>query len=80
MMYTDTNSFVLYVETKDFYKETPLNKYDTSYYPENHPCYCSKIKKSCGTTKRPRAVVSQYRSLLRGDPRVTAYSLQTNNK
>ena len=51
MMYMDTGSFVLCIETKDFYKEMPLEKYDTSNYPEEHPCYSSKNKKVIGLPK-----------------------------
>ena len=51
MMYTDTDSFVLLIKTKDFYKEIPLEKYDTSNYPKEHPCYSSKNKKVIGLPK-----------------------------
>jgi hypothetical protein len=51
MMYTDTDSFVLLIETKDFYKDMPLDEYDTSNYPKDHPCYSDKNKKVIGLPK-----------------------------
>ncbi|XP_067947655.1 uncharacterized protein [Watersipora subatra] len=51
MMYTDTDSLVLLIETEDFYKEMPLEKYDTSNYPNDHPCYSEKNKKVIGLPK-----------------------------
>ncbi|XP_067947067.1 uncharacterized protein [Watersipora subatra] len=51
MMYTDTDSLVLLIETEDFYKEMPLEKYDTSNYPKDHPCYSEKNKKVIGLPK-----------------------------
>lgn len=38
MMYTDTDSFILHIETDDFYKDIleNLDKYDTSNYPINN--------------------------------------------
>ena len=51
MMYTDTDSFVLLIHTDDFYKEMPLEEYDTSNYPETHRCYSDKNKKKIGLPK-----------------------------
>lgn len=48
MMYTDTDSFLFYIETEEFYKEIPLNKYDTCNYPEDSPFYSETNKKAIG--------------------------------
>lgn len=37
MFYTDTASFALLIKTKDFYKDMPLDQYDTSNYIKDHP-------------------------------------------
>ena len=44
VLYSDTVSFVVRVETKDVYEEMNLVNYDTSNYPESHPCYSLKNK------------------------------------
>lgn len=51
MMYTDTDSFVFYIETEDFYKETSLDKYDTSNYPQDSPFHSEVNKKMIGLPK-----------------------------
>ena len=48
MVHTDTDSFVLLIHTDDFYKEMPLEEYDTSNYPETHRCYSDKNKMKIG--------------------------------
>ena len=47
LVYTDTDSFIIQVETNDIYKDMLENKnlYDFSNYPINHPNYDIKIKK-----------------------------------
>ena len=50
-LYTDTDSFVVLIETKDVYEEMNLDNYDTSNYPEDHPCYSLKNKKVPGLLK-----------------------------
>ena len=40
LLFTDTDSFMYEIETKDFYKDISkdvINRFDTSDYPENHP-------------------------------------------
>ena len=39
LAYTDTNSFIYYIQTHDLYKDMTdnLDAYDTSDYPINHP-------------------------------------------
>ena len=51
MLYTDTDSFFLSVETNDFYEEIDVAKYDTSNFPEDHPRYSSANKKVVGLPK-----------------------------
>ena len=53
LLYTDTDSLLLDVETEDFYKdmEKDLARYDTSDYPKDHPCYSEMNKKVIGKFK-----------------------------
>ena len=51
MMSTDTDTFLLFIKTKDLYKEMPLEKYDTSNYPEEQLCYSLKNKQVIGLPK-----------------------------
>ena len=41
---TDTNSFILHVQTPDFYRDMleNIDAYDTSDYPQNHFAYSNK--------------------------------------
>ncbi len=53
LAYTDTDSFILYVETEDLYEDLKeLNEYmDFSDYPKDHPNYDSTNKKVLGKFK-----------------------------
>ena len=53
LLYTDTDSLLLEIETEDVYKDVALNQtlYDTSYYPQDHPLYSSANKKVLGKLK-----------------------------
>ena len=53
LIYTDTDSFIIYVETDDIYKDMLENKnlYDFSEYPKNHSNYDIKNKKVLGKFK-----------------------------
>ena len=46
LLYTDTDSFLLEIETKDVYKDMAKNQglYDTSDYPKDYPLYSSADK------------------------------------
>ena len=50
LIYTDTDSFTIHVETDDIYKDMLKDKnvYDFSEYPTNHPNYDIKNKKVLG--------------------------------
>jgi len=47
LLYTDTDSLLLEIETDDVYKdiETNKNPYDTSDYPKEHPLHSNINKK-----------------------------------
>ena len=47
LLYTDTDSLVLKIETKDVYKDIKANKslYDTSDYPKDHSLHSNANKK-----------------------------------
>ena len=47
LLYTDTDSLLLEIETDDIYKDIETNKnlYDTSDYPKEHPLYSDTNKK-----------------------------------
>ena len=53
LLYTDTDSLLMNVETEDFYKdmESNLDLYDTSDYPKNHTLHCMTNKKVLGKMK-----------------------------
>ena len=53
LVYTDTDSFVIKVETDNIYEDMFENKdlYDFSEYPENHPNYNIENKKVLGKFK-----------------------------
>ena len=53
LIYTDTDSFIIQVETDDIYKDMLENKnlYDFSEYPINHPNYDITNKKVLGKFK-----------------------------
>jgi len=53
LLYTDTDSLLIVVETEDFYKdmETDKNLYDTSDYPKDHPLFSNINKKVLGKMK-----------------------------
>ena len=60
LLYTDTDSLVLFVETDDLYADMKqdLVIYKTSNYPEDHPLYTTANKK----------VVRQFKDELCGEP------------
>ena len=47
LLYTDTDSLIVHVQTDDLYKDMSLNAdlYDTSNFPEDHPLYSTTNKK-----------------------------------
>ena len=53
LLYTDTDSLLLEIETDDVYKDIETNKnlYDTSDYPKEHPLYSNANKKVSGKMK-----------------------------
>ncbi|MEW8190510.1 MAG: hypothetical protein AB2766_14525, partial [Candidatus Thiodiazotropha endolucinida] len=53
LLYTDTDSLLLEIETEDVYKDMAQNQtlYDTSDYPQDHPLYSSANKKVLGKLK-----------------------------
>ena len=53
LLYTDTDSLLLEVETEDFYKDMEEKKYlyDTSDYPKEHPLHSNMNKKVLGKMK-----------------------------
>ena len=53
LLYTDTDSLLLQIETEDVYKDMAQNQtlYDTSDYPKTHPLYSSANKKVLGKLK-----------------------------
>ena len=53
LLYTDTDSLLLEIETDDVYKdmETNKNEYDTSDYPKDHPLFSNENKKVLGKMK-----------------------------
>ena len=53
LIYTDTDSFIIYVETDDIYKDMfkDKNLYDFSEYPKDHPNYDITNKKVLGKFK-----------------------------
>ena len=53
LLYTDTDSLLLEIQTEDVYKDMAQNQtlYDTSDYPQDHPLYSSANKKVLGKLK-----------------------------
>lgn len=53
LCYTDTDSFMFYIETEDLYKdmEKNIDMFDTSDYPKDHFLYSEKNKKVLGKMK-----------------------------
>ena len=53
LLYTDTDSLLVEIETDDVYKDIEKNKdlYDTSDYPKEHPLYSNINKKVLGKMK-----------------------------
>ena len=53
LLYTDTDSFLLEIETKDVYADMAQNSklYDTSDYPKDHPLHSEKNQKVLGKMK-----------------------------
>ena len=53
LLYTDTASLFLEIETEDVYKDMAQNQtlYDTPDYPQDHPLYSSANKKVLGKLK-----------------------------
>ena len=53
LIYTDTDSFIIEVQTNDIYKDMHDNKnlYDFSEYPKNHPNFDMSNKKVLGKFK-----------------------------
>ena len=53
LLYTDTDSLLLKIETEDVYKDIKANKnfYDTSDYPKEHPLHSTVNKKVLGKMK-----------------------------
>ena len=64
LLYTDTDSLLLEIETEDVYKDMAKNQtlYDTSDYPQDHPLYSSATKKIPGKLKDEcaRRVIAEY--------------------
>ena len=53
LLYTDTDSLLLEIETDDVYKDMEENKhlFDTSDYPKDHPLFSNENKKVLGKMK-----------------------------
>ena len=53
LLYTDTDSFVLEIETEDIYEDMAAERdlYDTSNYPNENPLYSEVNKKVLGKMK-----------------------------
>ena len=53
LLYTDSDSLLLEIETEDMYKDIAQNQtlYDTSDYPQDHPLNSSAYKKVLGKLK-----------------------------
>ena len=76
LLYTDTDSLLLEIETEDVYKDIEKNKsfYDTSDYPKDHPLHSTVNKKVLGKMKDECAgiPISEYVGL-----RSKMYSIMT---
>ena len=79
LLYTDTDSLLLDIETEDVYKDIERNKsfYDTSDYPEDHPLFSKVNKKVLGKMKDEceGIPISEYVGL-----RSKMYSVMTEGK
>jgi hypothetical protein len=53
LLYTDTDSLIIHIETEDVYQDMREHgeTYDTSDYPNNHPCFSTTNKKIPGKMK-----------------------------
>ena len=53
LLYTDTDSLIVHVQTEDIYADMSLNAdlYDTSNYPADHPLFSTANKKIIGKFK-----------------------------
>ena len=53
LLYTDTDSVIIHVQTEDIYQDMQANisDYDTSNYPADHPLYSDQNKKVTGKFK-----------------------------
>ena len=80
LLYTDTDSFILKIETDDFYRDMKqtINLYDTSNYSKEHYLFSNKNKKVLGYSKT-RWVEFQLVSMLDLGLRCTLL-LQKKNK
>ena len=79
LLYTDTDSLLLKIETEDVYKDIKANEnfYDTSDYPEEHPLHSTVNKKVLGKMKDECAgtPISEYVGL-----RSKMYSIMTEGE
>ena len=51
LLYTDTDSLLLEIQTENVYEDMGAGLYDTSDYPKDHPQYSAKNKKVVGKMK-----------------------------
>ena len=79
LLYTDTDSLLLKIETEDVYKDIKANEnfYDTSDYPKEHPLHSTMNKKVLGKMKDECAgtPISEYAGL-----RSKMYSIMTEGE
>ena len=79
LLYTDTDSLLLKIETEDVYKDIKANEnfYDTSDYPKEHPLHSTVNKKVLGKMKDEceGIPISEYVGL-----RSKMYSVMTEGK
>ena len=79
LLYTDTDSLLLKIETEDVYKDIKANEnfYDTSEYPKEHPLHSAVNKKVLGKMKDEckGIPISEYVGL-----RSKMYSVMTEGK
>ena len=79
LLYTDTDSLLLKIETEDVYKDIKANEnfYDTSDYPKEHPLHSTVNKKVLGKMKDECAgtPISEYAGL-----RSKMYSIMTEGE
>ena len=94
LLYADTDSLLLEIETEDFYEDMNSNKnlYDTSDFPKEHPLYSDankkvlgKMKDECNGTPIAECVClrSKLYSILKGDEKnikkSEGHKKETNN-